>query len=306
MKPIFWMMVGLPYSGKSYEAEKLKENLGAVIHSSDAIREEILGDVQDQTANSKVFEVLHERVINDLKDGKNVVYDATNLNYKRRMDFLQHIKKIPCQKVCVFMATPFDVCVERSKHRERVVPYEVLERMYKQIWIPDMYEGWDYISLVYPDGFKTLSMQELFNGSDGLNFIDQDNPHHSLTIGHHCIAAYGAVGGGSEELQDAALLHDIGKKFTKGFVNSKGEPSDTAHYYEHQHVSAYDSLFYTSPSHDRIRVASIIQWHMRPFEIERSDNKDKLYEKFRAFVGDQLYNDVMTLHKADISAKGIS
>lgn len=42
MKPIFWMMVGLPYSGKSYEAEKLKENLGAVIHSSDAIREEIL------------------------------------------------------------------------------------------------------------------------------------------------------------------------------------------------------------------------------------------------------------------------
>lgn len=39
--PIFFMMVGLPYSGKSVYAEGLREKFGAEIHSSDAIRAEI-------------------------------------------------------------------------------------------------------------------------------------------------------------------------------------------------------------------------------------------------------------------------
>ena len=114
-KPIFFMLVGLPYSGKSVQAEKLKEQYGAVVHSSDAIREEVLGDIQDQNNNGKVFEVLHRRVFEDLSAGKNVVYDATNISYKRRMDALQLINKIVCQKVCLFMATPLDVCIERAR-----------------------------------------------------------------------------------------------------------------------------------------------------------------------------------------------
>lgn len=141
MNPTFIMMVGLPYSGKSYYAEKLSKEYGAVVYSSDAIRAEILGDVQDQNNNGKVFEVLHRRVYDDLSNGKSVIYDATNINYKRRMDTIQRLKRIPCEKVCYLMATPFSECVERSKYRDRVVPYEVLERMYKSIWIPQYYEA---------------------------------------------------------------------------------------------------------------------------------------------------------------------
>ncbi len=83
---IFFMMVGLPYSGKSVYAEGLREKFGAEIHSSDAIRAEILGNVQDQTNNQIVFDTLHKRVISDLSAGKNVIYDATNINYKRPID----------------------------------------------------------------------------------------------------------------------------------------------------------------------------------------------------------------------------
>ena len=210
MKPMFMMMVGLPYSGKSCYAEKLKEEFNAVVHSSDAIREEILGDVQDQNNNGKVFDVLHRRVIEDLSNGRNVIYDATNINYKRRMDTIQRLSKVPCEKVCEFMATPFADCVERSKHRDRVVPYEVLERMYKSIWIPQYYEGWDKIHVIYPDGFKTLDVKELFWGENGLAWLDQDNPHHDLTVGAHCIATYANIHNGSPELYEAAMLHDIG------------------------------------------------------------------------------------------------
>ena len=83
-EPLFFMMVGLPYSGKSERAKQLSREHNAVIHSSDDIRAEILGDVQDQANNAKVFEVLHERVKRDLLAGKNVIYDATNINHKRR------------------------------------------------------------------------------------------------------------------------------------------------------------------------------------------------------------------------------
>ena len=174
MKPMFMMMVGLPYSGKSCYAEKLKEEFNAVVHSSDAIREEILGDVQDQNNNGKVFDVLHRRVIEDLSNGRNVIYDATNINYKRRMDTIQ--------------------------------------RQYRHMrWIPQYYEGWDKIHVIYPDGFKTLDVKELFWGENGLAWLDQDNPHHDLTVGAHCIATYANIHNGSPELYEAAVIDGAGR-----------------------------------------------------------------------------------------------
>ena len=302
--PTFTMLVGLPYSGKSTYAAQIRAKYDYSIHSSDAIRAELFGDVQDQEHNSKVFDVLHRRLRDDLRAGKNVIYDATNLSYKRRINTLEQLSRLDCRKLCVFMATPIEEIVERSKHRDRVVPYDVLERMYKSIWIPNVYEGWDEISIVYPAGFKTRSTYDLMAL---LCSIPHDNPHHTFTIGDHCLAAQRSVLNMAEctlELEMAALLHDIGKPFTKSFFNGKGEPSEVAHYYEHHHVSAYDSLFYLPEDIDRLHVASVIQWHMRLFEIKRmpEEKKADAYQKFKRLVGERVYNDVLTLHNADLNA----
>ena len=72
--PMFYMMVGLPGSGKSFTAESIPN---AVVHSSDAIRAEVLGDENDQTQQDLVFQTLHKRVLQDLVDGKDVVIYAT-------------------------------------------------------------------------------------------------------------------------------------------------------------------------------------------------------------------------------------
>lgn len=53
--PMFYMMVGLPGSGKSFTAESIPN---AVVHSSDAIRAEVLGDENDQTQQDLVFQTL--------------------------------------------------------------------------------------------------------------------------------------------------------------------------------------------------------------------------------------------------------
>lgn len=88
----FIMLVGLPGSGKSTYAEKLKKE-GYMIHSSDAIREELTGDINSQDNNPEVFGVLHKRVKEDLKSGHSCVYNATNMSRKRRKAFLDEISK---------------------------------------------------------------------------------------------------------------------------------------------------------------------------------------------------------------------
>lgn len=136
----FIMLVGLPASGKSTYAEKLKEQ-GYHIHSSDAIREELTGDVNAQDKNTDVFAVLHERVKDDLSNRISCVYDATNMSMKRRKAFLDEIKKYDCHKTCVLFVIPVEVCKERNNNRERKVPDEVFDKMIKSFWVPMKYEG---------------------------------------------------------------------------------------------------------------------------------------------------------------------
>lgn len=140
-KVYFLMLVGLPASGKSTKCKELAEKYNATIFSSDELRIEMFGDVNDQTHNQELFVELHKRIKNCLSNGKSAIYDACSINYKRRMAFLSELKNIPCEKICVVMATPFTVCKMRNEVRERKVPVHVIMRMYKNFNIPYWYEG---------------------------------------------------------------------------------------------------------------------------------------------------------------------
>lgn len=306
MSKIF-VMVGLPASGKSTYAKELAEQENANIHSSDNMRKILFGDENINDRNEEVFSMLHKQIKLDLIDNKNVVYDATNINYKRRKAFLKDLGKIECEKICILMATPYEKCLEQNKLRDRQVPEEAIKRMYLNFYIPQYYEGWDNIKIVF--GSKLKRVFDLFNGENGLNKISQDNPHHTLTIGEHCdkcldeiqkLADYKSY----KLLFESAVLHDIGKRFTKEFKNYKGEKTDIAHYYSHHLVSAYDSLFYPlSLTHDYctddiIERANYIQWHMQPFFMET----EKAKNKFIKLVGQEFYDNLMILHQADLLA----
>jgi len=298
-KPKLMMLVGLPASGKSTMSKQLQEIHNAVAHSSDKIREEISGDRANQSINQEVFELLHKRVKEDLKAGKNVVYDACNINWKRRKSFLSELK-VDCEKVCIFLATPHKDCVELNNSREKPIPTDVITRMYKNFYIPQSYEGWDLIQTVwnYDENKYDLSrlMEELCN-------FEQDNIYHDLSVGAHCIDCAVRVGGRNPTLERAALLHDIGKPFTKKFEDSKGNTTEMAHYYQHHLVSAYDSLFYPSPSLvnsiDTMEVAAYITWHMHVYFLK----EEKSIDKFVKIVGQEFWDDLLLLNAADKLAK---
>ena len=75
------MLCSIHGAGKSVCAEKYaKDHKNTIIHSSDALREELFGNVNDQNNNEVLFTELHRRIKADLSAGKNVIYDADHYN----------------------------------------------------------------------------------------------------------------------------------------------------------------------------------------------------------------------------------
>lgn len=185
------------------------------------------------------------------------------------------------------------------------MPEFAIKRMYQNFYIPQYYEGWDNIWIFHEQAKIKKSITELFYGDNGLCKIPHENPHHTLSIGDHCIACYlnmldSLNGKMDSNLCMAALLHDIGKSFTKHFVDSKGKPCETAHYYQHHLVSAYNAVEYLTDFslNDMLEILALIQWHMFPYFWEKENNK-RMENKYRKLWGESLFNKVMKIHKAD-------
>ncbi len=304
-KPNFIMMIGLPGSGKSTYAE----TIGANVHSSDAIREEILGDVNNQDSNGDVFSELHRRVKDDLRDGVDTVYDATNINGKQRIAFLKELRSIDCRKICILMATSYEDCKERITKRSRIVPTHVLDRMYKNFCPPYYYEGWDEIRIIVTESEMTKLYTEevLYNPRTGIDVFDQENSHHNLTLGEHCRKTAEYVHTHYPHntlLYDAAIYHDEGKIFTKSRLNGKGEFDGNYHYYQHHCVGAYNSIFYLYnagySTDDILYVSSLIYYHMHPYLQWKDSEKKKNYH--RELLGEKMFYDILRLHEGDVYA----
>lgn len=259
------------------------------------------GNVNDQSHNREVFEIMRKRTIETLKAGKDCVYNATNLSAKRRITFLKNIEKIPnVRKVVLLNVVPIDTVLRRNAERERHVPNEVIKRMLMSFEVPSLSEGWDAI---YTYGYDNKS-NYLENLLQNLITESHDNPHHEYTVGNHMLAAessYLATCAGAPRLDLllACRYHDVGKKICKTYHNTKGEITSTAHYYNHENVGAYLFLAHSPLNIDTsmyLYVANLINHHMDYFKGE------KYLEKVAIRFGEKFMNDLAILHNADVSA----
>ena len=300
--PDFIMMVGLPASGKSTVAKEYGDR-GYVVVSSDAIRAELWGDESIQGDPAKVFGLVQARCRLALLEGRDVVMDATNMNAKKRKGFLRQMPA--CRKICVVMATPYNECVERDEERSRSVGIAVMHKMLCAFEMPHRVEGWDRIDIRYCESEHYIG-HEHFSAETK---FDQHNHHHTKTVGEHEIAsAKYAEEQGWHTIVLACAWHDCGKLHTQSF-DEEGE----AHYYSHNNASAYYYLTSEFAKHvvaregdidSVIETASLITWHMVPYQFKREPDVHEALNKWCKQKGfDELFaRDLWHLHLADVWA----
>lgn len=303
----FIMMVGPSYSGKSTVAAELAIKYCGKVFSSDDIREELYGDAGIQENHEKVFRILHKRIIQYLLEGGTAIYDATNLNMKRRKGFLHELAqhKIDCKKICMVVVAPKEVLEKRYHERERVVPLEVIHKQLCQFQTPFYFEGWDEIHLVQNFGNdEYFELRKVYVDSYS---VSQENPHHTYTIGGHMYHTvhnifHKNVLSSNLALRTAAEYHDIGKMFTKTYINKHGVRTETAHYYGHQNMGAY--LFLCASPRDidlshatMLHASMLICYHMEHY----TRDKDSL-AKFYNLIGPRLGAELTVLNECDRAA----
>ena len=328
MKGMLVVTVGLPSSGKtSWVDDFIGENQGQAIDviSSDRIREEIFNDIEDQNHNGEVFDLMKRRTKESLSQGHIAIYEATNISSKRRRALLNELKKYYDKAICLFKYKRLIACQIDNEKRDREVPSDVIDRMYRNFEIPHKNEGFDEIIVDFDEktnlylgnkskggiGFLKDELLAIETYDDyksllcqlGLNqCIDmpQDSKWHTLSLSKHmyfCFRAVREYHWHDINLVIASMLHDISK--TK--VRTEDKDQKYAHYYGHENASAYDVIdillrYVRIDMEDILEIAWLIGNHMK-----LKNNIDK--DKFSNIIGYDDYLRLEALDNADNSAK---
>lgn len=139
------LAIGLPGSGKS--AWFKRHNITPL--SSDLLRAILFDDPTEQRFQDLIFSNLRSMLKARLIARRPMNYvDATNLTPHERHGWIKLAKDFGYEVQAVFFDVPLEVCLERNRKRERVVPEDVMRRMAGKLKAPAFDEGFAKITVV--------------------------------------------------------------------------------------------------------------------------------------------------------------
>jgi len=152
MNNTIYIAVGLPGSGKSTYAKNFIKDKNIEYLSSDELRAVYGKDETDQSVTSIVFGHIKRKVDEFLKDGKNVLVDATSVNRRERSDYINTAKKYGAKVIALVFKMDRQGLIDRNKKRGeqggRVVPDFVIDKMLAKYEEPSTSEGIDEVIYV--------------------------------------------------------------------------------------------------------------------------------------------------------------
>lgn len=299
-----YFLVGIPASGKSTYAVKLKEEIenehARQVHvlSSDAIRAELYGDESVQKDPQRVFKLLYARADNFLAAGHSIIIDSTGVQAKHRKEVCRAYNKYT--KCAIIIPAFIEDCVERDQLRSRHCGEEVILHFARQFEPPIFSEGWDAINLSCNETPHHLIRRqaEIWDKMVGFN---QENHHHRFDLFQHCavVSAKVRLETFAPGVAQAAELHDIGKLYTQTFKDGE------AHYYNHHNVGAY--LSYLFPSSDKycaLLRAALIAHHMDFYFMQDMEQlRAKLQKIYPENDYPEFFRYLKLIHEADEYAR---
>ena len=150
-----YVMCGVPGSGKSTAAKAYytKHSSTTKLVSRDDIRFSLLKDNESYFKYEKqVFNIFIKEIKSGLKNGYDVIADATHLNHHSRSKLLRSlgnsIKNI--EIIAVVIKQPLEICLKQNKNRKGTkffVPENALKDMYENFEVPFEEEGFKTIIL---------------------------------------------------------------------------------------------------------------------------------------------------------------
>lgn len=146
-RPRFYVMVGIPGSGKSTYARRFLG--GAYRISLDDIRKMITGRDYEESAEPAVVVAGHAvRVALSrwaAQKGRDLVFDATDVTRQRRAPLVATALRFGFKPIAVYVSCPLDVALKRNAERARKVPDDVIHRFYRDLVPPASDEGFEEI-----------------------------------------------------------------------------------------------------------------------------------------------------------------
>ena len=150
------VMVGPSGCGKSTMSKEF-ETQGYEIFSSDEYRRRRWGKEEIQGDPKYIFERLHVDAARSLREGHNIVIDATNIKAVDREALLNQLNALSNKErsELAFIAIDFSdvsllTCLENNQKRERHVPEHVIAKQFLR-FMDESLEKWDY-----PEGFDLV------------------------------------------------------------------------------------------------------------------------------------------------------
>ncbi|MDD4153983.1 MAG: ATP-binding protein [Bacilli bacterium] len=132
------IMSGIPGSGKTTYALGVKSALEKVeIISSDEVRRQVTGRVDDGSQESLVWQEFENQIKQAAQQSDIVVADSTALTNALRMKWHQAFRSFFDKIELVYLNMPFSVCWERNINRERKVPLNPMAGMFKLLEEPN-------------------------------------------------------------------------------------------------------------------------------------------------------------------------
>lgn len=156
------MGIGVPGSGKTTALKSLALKYSYTYISPDELRQAISGSQTDQTQNEEVWNATRQLTSEALKNGKDVVLDASFTKLNERKRFIAFARENGADKIQgLYASIPIETSISRNLARDRQVPEYAIKRMHSQLtqFPPEVEDGFDSVFDI--DEFQKLNRAEV-------------------------------------------------------------------------------------------------------------------------------------------------
>ena len=132
-----YLLCGMPGAGKTYFAKDFAEKNNYLYYSIDELYKQRNGNESNRANKFKIwmyfYELIHISEINE----RDIVVDTNAPTLFDRTEFLNWFPTF--EHHLIWINAPIDLCLENNRNRERVIPEDVMKKLFLNFEEPTMF-----------------------------------------------------------------------------------------------------------------------------------------------------------------------